>query len=85
MSDKEIIGFKPYNSLCHWSENIDIFITIDKLEKFLLFFGYKVTIKEFEKRNVSKKVRGSLNKHSKDRISKLYSRDMVLFKRKILQ
>mgnify|MGYP001205728838 CR=1 FL=1 len=85
MSDKEIIGFKPYNSLCHWSENIDIFITIDKLEKFLLFFGYKVNIKEFEKRNVSKKVRGSLNKQSKDRISKLYSRDMVLFKTKILQ
>ena len=42
MTDKQILGFKPYRTLCYWSKNIDIFITIDKLEEFLSFFGYKV-------------------------------------------
>ena len=79
MTDKEILGFKPYRTLCYWSKNIDIFITIDKLEEFLLFFGYKVSIKEFETKNVSKKVRGTFNKVTKNRISKLYRQDMVLF------
>ena len=79
MTDKEILGFKPYRTLCYWSKNIDIFITIDKLEEFLSFFGYKVSIKEFETKNVSKKVRGTFNKVTKNRISKLYRQDMVLF------
>jgi hypothetical protein len=79
MTDKEILGFKPYRTLCYWSKNIDIFITIDKLEEFLLFFGYKVSIKEFETKNVSKKVRGTFNKVTKNRISKLYRQDMALF------
>jgi hypothetical protein len=79
MTDKEILGFKPYRTLCYWCKNIDIFITIDKLEEFLLFFGYKVSIKEFETKNVSKKVRGTFNKVTKNRISKLYRQDMVLF------
>jgi hypothetical protein len=83
MTDKQILGFKPYRTLCYWSNNIDIFITIDKLEEFLSFFGYKIDIINFEKRNVSKKIRGTFNKATKNRISKLYKKDMVLFNSKI--
>ena len=79
MTDKEILGFKPYRTLCYWSKNIDIFITIDKLEEFLSFFGYKIDIINFEKRNVSNKIRGTFNKVTKNRISKLYRQDMALF------
>ena len=79
MTDKQILGFKAYRTLCYWSNNIDIFITIDKLEEFLSFFGYKIDIINFEKRNVSKKIRGTFNKVTKNRISKLYRKDMVLF------
>ena len=79
MTDKQILGFKPYRTLCYWSKNIDIFITIDKLEEFLSFFGYKIDIINFEKRNVSNKIRGTFNKVTKNRISKLYRQDMALF------
>ena len=84
MSDKKIRGFSPYQSLCYWSKNIDIFITIDKLEEFLLCFGYTINLDMFEKKNVSKKERGTFNDSTKKRISDLYSDDMALFKRVIL-
>lgn len=79
MTDKQILGFKPYRTLCYWSKNIDIFITIEQLEEFLSFFGYKIDIINFEKRNVSNKIRGTFNKVTKNRISKLYRQDMALF------
>ena len=84
MTDSEILGFHPYNSLCYWSKNIDIFITIDKLEEFLSFFGYKINITEFQHKNVSNKIRGKFNEATEKRISNLYSDDMVLFRRVIL-
>ena len=42
MSDKEILNFKPYKSLIYWGKNINIFITIDKLHKFLFFFWLQI-------------------------------------------
>lgn len=84
MSDKDIMNFTPYNSLCYWSKNIDIFITIDKLEEFLSVFGYNINKKYFEKVNVSKKDRGTFNQLTKDRIAKLYLDDIILFKKVIL-
>ena len=84
MTDGDILGFTPYKNLCYWSKNIDIFITIDKLEEFLSFFGYKINIKEFPPKNVSNKIRGKFNEATKKRISNLYSDDMVLFRRVIL-
>ena len=65
MTDWDIFGFQPYRNLCYWSKNIDIFITVDKLEEFLYFFGYKINIKEFLPKNVSNKIRGKFNKATK--------------------
>ena len=84
MTDSEILGFKPYNSLCYWSENVDIFITIDKLEEFLSFFGYKIDITKYQPKNVSLKIRGTFNEATKKRISNLYSDDIVLYRRVII-
>ena len=84
MSDREILNFSPFRTLRYWSKNINIFITIDKLEKFLTFFGYKIDVQKFKKQNVSKKIRGSFNEVTKKRISKLYSYDMFLYKKVIL-
>ena len=64
MTDNQILNFKPYQSLCYWLK-ILIFITIDKLEEFLSFFGYKINIKEFQKKNVSKKL-GKFNEATKE-------------------
>lgn len=84
MSDNEIINFKPYKNLYFWSKNIDIFITIDKLEEFLSFFGYNIDIKKFKKKNVSIKNRGKFNEDTKNRISNIYAQDMLFFKSVIL-
>ena len=83
MTDDEILNFKPYNSLVFWSKNIDIFITIEQLHEFLHFFGYKYDKNSYNKKNVSNKIRGKLNKKTCLRISKLYNDDVVLFKRVI--
>ena len=85
MTDTEIVSFTPYKSLCYWSINIDIFITIDKLEEFLSFFGYDVNLEEFEKMNVSKKLRGTFNKITKNRIYHLYLYDMMLYTKVITE
>ena len=50
LSDSNILNFKPYRTLCYWSKNIDIFITIDKLEEFLSFCGYKIDLTNFPKK-----------------------------------
>ena len=82
MTDKEITNFIPFYTLSYWSKNIDIFITINKLPEFLSFFGYKIQ-NNIEKKNVSKKNRGRFNKLTKNRISKLYKDDMILFRKVI--
>lgn len=84
MTDKEILGFKPYRTLSYWCDNIDIFITIDKLGDFLSFFGHEVDLDKLELRNVSKKTRGKLNEANRRRVAKLYAADMALYKRAIL-
>lgn len=85
MTDEAILGFTPYRTLSYWADNIDIFITIDKLGDFLSFFGHEVDLDKFKLRNVSKKTRGKLNKANRRRVAKLYAADMALYKRAILQ
>ena len=79
MSDKEILGFTPYQSLEYWSKNIDVFITIDNLHNFLSFFGYNYKTNKYSKTNVSKKRRGKFNEVTRNRVAKLYFRDILLF------
>ena len=79
MKKQDILRFKPFNTIKHYSRNVDIFITIDKLEKFLHFFGYKVNVEEFKKRNVSTKTRGILNDKMRNKIAKIFNEDMVLY------
>lgn len=80
MTDKDILEFYPYKTLSYWSKNIDIFITIDKLHDFLTFFGYEYDENDFSKKNVSTKTRGTLNSQLKQRLSKIYSNVVALFK-----
>lgn len=74
MTDEEILGFIPYNTLAYWTEGVDIIITIDEL---LAFFGY--TYPEFEKENVSTKTKGTFDNPTRHRISTLFCEDIVLF------
>lgn len=84
MSNKDIINFYPYRTQCSYSTNIDIFITIDKLEEFLSVFGYEINVNEFKKINVSTKIRGNFNKVTKNRIYRLYSDDLQLYNRRVV-
>jgi len=79
MSDKNIVSFVPYRSIRYWSENIDILITVDQLYDFLNFFGYNYNKDDYKKLNVSKKIRGTFNNQTLERIKKLYNDDVILF------
>ena len=83
MNDSEILGFYPYNTLIYWSKNIDIFITIDQLEKFLSFFGYNYDKNNYNKINVSNKIRGTFNDETRERLKKLYNDDILFFNKVI--
>ena len=85
MSDKNISNFFPYSTLVYWSQNVDIFITIDQLHDFLSFFGYSYNINDFEKKNVSKKIRGTFNDFTKSRIQLLFINDIAFFNKVIKQ
>ena len=84
INDDDILKFDPYRTLVFYSRNIDIFITVDKLEEFLSSFGYEYNAKEFEKKNVSEKRRGTFNEATRNRIANLYADDMNLFRRVII-
>jgi hypothetical protein len=81
-NNKEITSFSPYNSLVYWSKNVNIFIEIEELHDFLSFFGHEYDVEEFEKQNVSKKTRGVFNSATRERIKKIYSKDMAFFNAK---
>uniref|UniRef100_A0A6C0E4C0 Uncharacterized protein n=1 Tax=viral metagenome TaxID=1070528 RepID=A0A6C0E4C0_9ZZZZ len=79
MSDDEILSFTPYKSLLYWTKNVDIIITIERLEEFLNFFGYFYDNNKYKKENVSVKSRGIFNNEVKNRISNLYYYDVLLY------
>ena len=79
MSNLQILGFKPYNTLAYWTKNVDIVITMDKLSKLFEHFGYNIDINSFNKKNVSKKERGTFNKKTINRLKKIYRKDLILY------
>lgn len=79
MTDKEILGFKPYRTISYWVKNVDIIITLANLHKMLEYFGYTYNVNEFKPLNVSKKLRGKLNQKNRDRIERLFKNDMIIY------
>ena len=83
MSNKDILGFKPFRTLNYWTTNVKIIITIDELKDFLNFFGYHYEHDKYRKKNVSKKTRGVLGRVSKKRLRRLFRNDVILYRRYI--
>ena len=79
MTKTDILKFSPFKTITYYTKDVDIFITIDKLEKFLHFFGYKVNVDAFKKQNVSPKTRGKFSDKTRQRIAKIYHEDMLLY------
>lgn len=79
--EEDIHKLHPYKNLKYWTTNIDIIITIKELNSFLSFFGFEYNEKKYEKRNVSKKIRGTLNKESKEKIKKIFIEDIKLYRK----
>ena len=79
MTNAEILGFIPYKTLTYWSQNIDIFITIDQLDELLLFFGHVKNDNIREPLNISSKKRGDFNTPIKQRIERVFKDDIELF------
>ena len=84
MTDKDILGFKNgYGNLTNWI-NIDIFIKVEQLHWFLSYFGYDYNINDYQKINVSKKLRGTLDESSKNRLTRLFKQDIDMYNKKLL-
>jgi hypothetical protein len=81
MSDSNITGFSPFKSLEFWTKNVDICITINELQAFLALFGYNYDPKNYAPTNVSQKKRGVLSPASRDRIAKIFYKDIDIFNR----
>jgi hypothetical protein len=79
MSDSQILGFSPYNTLVFWTKNIDIVITLDQFPKLMEYFGYKYDINLFPIKNVSQKIRGKFNIETINRINNLFKDDIILY------
>ena len=79
MTKTDILSFSPFSTIKYYTQDIDIFITINNVEKFLRFFGYKVNVDSFKKQNVSPKTRGTLNAKTRRRIAQIYSEDMKIY------
>ena len=80
MTKTDILSFSPFRTIKYYTQDMDIFITINKVEKFLRFFGYKVNVDSFKKKNVSPKTRGTLSAKTRRRIARIYSEDMKIYK-----
>ena len=79
MTREEILSFRPFKTIKYYTRDVDIFITIDKLQEFLQFFGYKINIDDFGKKNVSPKTRGTFNAKTKRRIARIFRDDMKIY------
>ncbi len=76
--DGEITGFKPYHTLNYWAKNVKILLTVEEFLPFLALMGYKIN-KIFPKIHVSKKTRGKLSEHNRNRLKKLFEKDIKLY------
>jgi len=83
MTDTEILGFSPFKTLCYWTKNVDIIITLDNLSTLLEHFGYTYDKNNFKPINVSKKVRGKFDQKTKDRIARVFKDDVMLYNKVI--
>ena len=80
MTIKQLKNFKKkFRPIKHYSKNIDIFITINMFNYLLLFLKYDIDIENCKYKNVSLKVRGSLNKRNRAIIEEFYKEDMILY------
>ena len=51
----------------------------EELKQLLSFFGYKYNEKKYEMRNVSKKERGKLNEKNKEKLKKIFRKDIEIY------
>lgn len=71
--------YSPYMTLTYWTYDVDLLITIEELEETLKLLGYNIDNCVFDKKNISKKERGTLNNESIEKIKKLYEDDVKLY------
>jgi len=77
--DQILNNVKTMKSLTEFSNNIDIILTIDQFGDFLSFFGYKINLNNYERVNVSYKIRGGFDMVSLKRIEQIYLKDINLY------
>jgi hypothetical protein len=78
MNDSEIISFNPFKTLKYWTKNVRLLITINEFLPTLKLFGYNID-KLYPTKNMSDKNRGKLSTENRDRIERIYNKDMEIY------
>jgi hypothetical protein len=78
MNDSEIISFNPFKTLKYWTKNVRLLITIDEFLPTLKLFEYNID-KLYPTKNISDKNRGKLSIENRDRIERIYNKDMEIY------
>lgn len=81
-ADDTLTSFSPYNTLLHYSKNVDIFITIEELKDFLEFFGYNISKIQHKAVNTSTRKYGRFNNKTINRIARLFEKDIEFYQEK---
>jgi hypothetical protein len=79
LRDSDMLNFGPFKTLVFWTANIDILITIDQLEGFLEFWGYRYNASNFIPVNISPKTRGRLNSTARAKVADVFRDDIAIY------
>lgn len=79
LTNKEMLSFRPSQTLEFWTEGCQHVITINQLQPFLATFGYTFDMADLKRLNVSKKTRGEVDMGIKGSISAVFIKDLQIY------
>lgn len=77
---EEFARLVPYRTLQYYTKHVDLCITIDEFLPMLDLLGYDCsTIDPIPKKNVTMKLRGTLNQENRDKLARVYKEDLEIY------
>ena len=82
MTDKQVLGFRPYRTQSHFVAHVDICFTIDEVpEAIAIMSSIEHPVTDLPYKNVSRKSRAGLSAKSLKRIRGIFKQDVEIWNR----
>ena len=82
MTDKQVLGFRPYRTQSHFVAHVDICFTIDEVpEAIAIMSSIEHPVTDLPYKNVSRKSRADLSAKSLERIRGIFKQDVEIWNR----